>query len=313
MWNVMIVDDERAAIDELEETLQRIGAPCEVSSCLSVYDALQRLPLVRPDVVFLDISMPGMNGIELADAMQQQGLTAEIVYVTAYREYSLDAFRVGAGDYLLKPIDEERLQMTMNRLGKRLGNTQMQRFKEEAADVRPSIRTFGDVAVIGPAGKVQWSTSKSEELFCYLLMHREVHRDRIIEDVFAHLDVEKATNYAHLCLHHIRRGLKEAGLADCIQIRYTNRRYVTEVRDVWVDCVALMSEGEAEQLIQLYHGDLFQHLDAMWVRPFSERYSNRYVELLQRCIKRSREQGDVRQMAVYERKLKAQTEIDEFE
>jgi DNA-binding LytR/AlgR family response regulator len=88
-----------------------------VAECKNGDDAIEAFGRLKPDVVFLDIRMPGKTGLEVAAAI---GDAAHIVFVTAYDEYAIAAFKNGAADYLLKPIEAARLSETVARLEKRL-------------------------------------------------------------------------------------------------------------------------------------------------------------------------------------------------
>lgn len=115
MLKVLIVDDELAARRELRAQLGRFP---HVRICGEAANAMEALPLIRSvqcNVVFLDIEMPGMNGVELA----RQVITPAgpyVVFITAYPKYAVDAFQVGAVGYLLKPFDEERLGQILERV-----------------------------------------------------------------------------------------------------------------------------------------------------------------------------------------------------
>ncbi|WP_191902173.1 LytR/AlgR family response regulator transcription factor, partial [Pseudomonas viridiflava] len=81
--------------------------------------ALETIATQQPDVVFLDIRMPGLTGIEVARALRESSPQTQVVFVTAYDQYAIDAFEHGAVDYLLKPIGRERLQATWQRVQQR--------------------------------------------------------------------------------------------------------------------------------------------------------------------------------------------------
>ena len=94
----------------------RIVAECEDGA-----SALEALAEHRPDVAFLDIRMPGLSGLEVAQAAAGASPRTQIVFVTAYDQYAIDAFERGAVDYLLKPVADDRLEATVVRLQGRLG------------------------------------------------------------------------------------------------------------------------------------------------------------------------------------------------
>ena len=82
-------------------------------------DALEKIAAHQPDIVFLDIRMPGLTGLDVAAALRASAGNTQIVFVTAYQQYAIDAFQQGAVDYLLKPIDKSRLTETCQRLKER--------------------------------------------------------------------------------------------------------------------------------------------------------------------------------------------------
>jgi len=93
----------------------RIVAECEDGA-----DALEAIALHKPEVAFLDIRMPGLTGIEVAAALAEVSPQTQVVFVTAYDQYAIDAFEQGAVDYLLKPVARDRLQATVQRLRARM-------------------------------------------------------------------------------------------------------------------------------------------------------------------------------------------------
>lgn len=90
-----------------------------VGECEDGASALETIATQQPDVVFLDIRMPGLTGIEVAGALREVSPRTQVVFVTAYDQYAIDAFEHGAVDYLLKPISRERLQATWQRVQQR--------------------------------------------------------------------------------------------------------------------------------------------------------------------------------------------------
>ncbi|WP_054047845.1 LytTR family DNA-binding domain-containing protein [Alloactinosynnema sp. L-07] len=115
---VLAVDDVKAALDELCRLLR--AAP-EVADVTAAGDALTALRLIEGgqfDAVFLDISMPGMNGLELASLLSKLSKPPVIVFVTAYDGHAVSAYGIGAVDYLLKPVRAERLAATMSRVAR---------------------------------------------------------------------------------------------------------------------------------------------------------------------------------------------------
>jgi DNA-binding LytR/AlgR family response regulator len=114
----MIVDDEAPMRDQLKLRLQQAWPELHIiAEASNGIAAIEQAESTLPDIIFLDIRMPGKNGIEAASVLAQR---SHIVFVTAYDEYAIQAFEHGAMDYLLKPVEPERLQQTCTRLRLRI-------------------------------------------------------------------------------------------------------------------------------------------------------------------------------------------------
>ena len=133
----VIADDERLLREQLSARLAEVWPELEiVGEAKNGTEAVELVEEHHPDLVFLDIRMPGMNGIEAARAIAQLPVDgegaqpenrppwrgAEIVFITAYDQYAIEAFEQGVVDYVLKPAERERLQVTVDRVRKRLAN-----------------------------------------------------------------------------------------------------------------------------------------------------------------------------------------------
>ncbi len=116
----VVVDDEQLARDELCFLLQQVGGVDVIGQATNGVEALRVIEEQQPDLVMLDVQMPGLTGFEVARRVVQEGLESQLVFVTAFDQYALDAFEVNAVDYLLKPVEPERLATTVERVRKRL-------------------------------------------------------------------------------------------------------------------------------------------------------------------------------------------------
>ncbi|HJT25209.1 MAG TPA: response regulator, partial [bacterium] len=111
MIKALIVDDEAPARSRMARMLSGFPDLKVVGEASNGLEALQASQTLQPDVVFLDIEMPELNGLEVAEALGGEGPT--VVFVTAYSEHALKAFELSALDYLVKPVTPERLAETM--------------------------------------------------------------------------------------------------------------------------------------------------------------------------------------------------------
>ena len=109
----LIVDDERLARTELQRLLTKIPDIQVVGEAVNSDDAIQKIAELKPEVVFLDIQMPGKTGFDL---LEELDTVPHIIFTTAYDEYALKAFEYNALDYLLKPIDQTRLEDAVKRV-----------------------------------------------------------------------------------------------------------------------------------------------------------------------------------------------------
>ena len=115
MIRALIIDDEQHAREELELLVAETGAFKLLGSCANAIDALRKIRTEKPELLFLDIEMPALNGFELL-AMIEDELMPHVVFVTAYNQHALKAFEEKTLDYLLKPVSPERLLKTVNKV-----------------------------------------------------------------------------------------------------------------------------------------------------------------------------------------------------
>jgi two-component system response regulator LytT len=116
MLKALVCDDEAPARSELRYLLAEAGGVEVVGEASNALEALQLIKAVAHDVVFLDIDMPGLSGMQLAEVLGSLDRQPSIVFVTAHSEHAVKAFEVQAADYLVKPVDLERLKRSISRL-----------------------------------------------------------------------------------------------------------------------------------------------------------------------------------------------------
>ena len=116
MLKAIIVDDEAHARSELRFLLEEADRVEVIAEAASAREAIERLKESPCDVMFLDVNMPEATGLQLAEALQRLKFPPAVVFVTAYSEYALDAFKVNAIDYLVKPVEAERLAQAVARV-----------------------------------------------------------------------------------------------------------------------------------------------------------------------------------------------------
>ncbi|MBI3927902.1 MAG: response regulator transcription factor [Armatimonadetes bacterium] len=169
----LVVDDEPPARELLRELLSEWVEV--VGEAGSGETALEQIALLEPDVVFLDIHMPGKDGLALARELSEHDNPPRLVFVTAYDQHAVEAFRLEAVDYLLKPVDPERLRQTLQRLSReenaqellgrllRAADRLQGRSLERLAllDERSGVRHVMELSRIG------WITSRDEKTYVF--------------------------------------------------------------------------------------------------------------------------------------------------
>jgi two-component system response regulator AlgR len=126
MLSILIVDDEVPARDRMRRMLDELPQFAIAGEAGSGGEAMDAISALQPDIVLLDISMPGMDGMALARTLQRGGAQPAIIFCTAYQNQALDAFEAEAIDYLVKPVRAERLAQALEKARRFLGDRELQ-------------------------------------------------------------------------------------------------------------------------------------------------------------------------------------------
>ena len=132
----LIADDEPHALNSIAILLGQVADVEVVATCSDGQEALNQIMLHRPDLIFLDIQMPGLNGFEVAESVVTH-YQPQIVFVTAYDEFAIKAFDINAVDYVVKPYEDNRFYKALDRARKRHASTQT-----PAADYQGAMSTY---------------------------------------------------------------------------------------------------------------------------------------------------------------------------
>jgi len=159
----ILVDDEPLAIQGLELRLQAHEDVEIIDKCSNGREAIRSIKTHKPDLVFLDIQMPGFDGFSVVQGLMEVEPPL-FVFVTAYSDHAIRAFEAQAADYLMKPVEESRLADTLDRIRQRLtekrGQAEVEKLKEVLAEVAPEAA--GDMAAA--SGDDQHAANRFEKL-----------------------------------------------------------------------------------------------------------------------------------------------------
>lgn len=269
MIRTVILDDEELATIYLEKKLQEFPIIQVVKAYTTFDKVLADLKKEDIDVIFLDIEIGSLNGLEIAERILSAFPSIHIVFVTAHSNYAVDAFEINSIDYLLKPITTKRLKVTIDRLTDILGNKKSE--VKEKVDLEPLIiKCFHELRVYQNQRLISFKTKKAKELFAFLLtnINKYVHKDIIIENVWPDQDYHKAKVYLHTCLSYLRKMFAELGYTGCIS--FTNHSYSLSLNPIHCDSINLDKELENLQTITIENKDSIIDLLQQYTGPFMD-------------------------------------------
>jgi two-component system response regulator AlgR len=184
---ILIVDDEKLARDRLRELLMEIGGHAVVGEAMNGAEAVEKTTELNPDVLLMDIRMPGMDGLEAAMHLMSLETPPSVIFTTAYDQHALDAFEVNAVDYLLKPIRKDRLDKALAKAGK-LSLQQLheinQAQEQPLARTHISVHLRGNIRLI-PVPEIIYFLADSK----YVTV-RTAKEEHLIEDSLVNLERE---------------------------------------------------------------------------------------------------------------------------
>lgn len=206
----IIVDDEPLALNLLRAKLNKVPEIEIIAECKNGREAIDKTMDLAPDLLFLDIQMPGVDGFGVIKNLQSD-IVPLVIFTTAFEQYALDAFDVHAVDYILKPIDEERIQRAVQRA--------IIRFESEEETEHKS-RIIGAIDTINERENTVSSRQSSQEQNKGNLEHKIIIKDRDDITLLKQTDIEwvdAAGDYC--CLHaqgvtHIKRSTLKNLLED---------------------------------------------------------------------------------------------------
>ncbi len=288
----IVVDDELLVTEEIDRMLVNAGVKV-LGRCVNPHEALGMAKALQPDVLFLDIEMPELNGLEIAERVYADKLDMEVVFITAYNQYAIDAFRVNALDYLLKPVMEEDLQRSLERVGKR----RQHRGGAIGSGKRTAVAAlFGKFALHLDVGlePVRWVTSKCAELFAYMLLQpweKEVSKWELFEALWQTQNEEKAGINLRSTVSRINKTLRDCSSGMALTSVRNGYRLVLSDEAPAVDAAELElfvldavepdtdNLSHVEQLVHRCSRPFLQEFDSAWCEPYRKQYHQYFLHL----------------------------------
>ena len=287
MLKTVIVDDEILILELLKNMLQQEEQIEIVGEYTSPRKALAEIRALRPDLLFLDIEMPGMNGIELATQILNDTPDVGIVFVTAYDQYAVQAFKLNAIHYILKPPNPGDIRQAITRV---ISDKKTPTVKKSG---KVFIRLFGGITVKDQAGNpLKWPTAKTEELFVFFLLSSDngVDKWQIIDKLWPDSKQEKSEQLLYSTVYRLKKTLEEYGIKAIVYNKLGV--YKMEIENIWCDVHEFENlyknynktqdnDYEAyEKLFELYTGQLLGSRDYEWCELYKYELSRKFTDLL---------------------------------
>jgi two-component system LytT family response regulator len=200
MKTAIIIEDSRLARNELKTLLKKIGGIELVAECEEADSGIEKISALKPDLIFLDIQMPGKNGFELLDELEWK---PNVIFTTAYDHYAVRSFEYDAIDYLLKPIEPERLQQAINRIP-----TSTEQAEENVTKLQLDSSVFvkdGEQCWMVELTNVAYFSSMGNYTYVHFdgvnpLIHKSLNQleKRLPEDVFFRANRQQIVNVKHI-------------------------------------------------------------------------------------------------------------------
>lgn len=238
---VLLVDDEELGLIRLKNAVEKVlPKETEILSYTNPIKAFEENSDKNIDVAFLDIEMPVLNGITLAKKLKNVNPNINIIFVTAYNEYALDAYRMHASGYVTKPVNEDKIKEELDGL----------RYPVELKPTKKlQVKCFGNFEIFVKGEPLKFKRSKSKELFAYLIDREGAAVN--INELNAVLWEEDKKSYCRNLIADIYATLKSVGAED-VFIKRRNECYIDVDK---VDCDVYEYKKDNPDAIRAYRGE----------------------------------------------------------
>lgn len=287
IYKAVIVDDEEFNFDLFKRAAKDINN-IEICCCVSnPFEAVEKVKQYDADIVFTDIEMPGLSGIELAERLI--GERCIIVFLTAFSQYALDAFRVNAVDYIMKPVMADELKRVVNKIDFIFPSKK----SKSTLSGKVKINALGMFSIYSGEDKIDihFLTSKSEELFYLLLVKGPSAVDKAVlcDILWPDVEPEKAAANLYTAFYRLKKTLsdiKEIGFSG------KNGGYSVLLNNIDFDLQTFKDNEKAihglkadksnisvfMSIINGYKGPLLEDKGYSWLEPLREEYNKIFIK-----------------------------------
>ena len=238
---ILLADDEQLQLLRLTDAVKKaLPQESEILSYTNPVVAWEENKENPVDIAFLDIDMPVMNGMILAKKLKTVNPQVNVIFVTAYNEYALDAYKLHASGYVTKPVNVEKIKAELDGL----------RYPVELTPTKKlQVKCFGNFEVFAGGAPVKFARSKSKELFAYLVDREGAAAN--VNELNAILWEEDKKSYFRNLVADIQASLKAVGAEDV----FVKRRNECFIDPTKIDCDAYEYRKNDPNAIRMYRGE----------------------------------------------------------
>ena len=253
---ILITDDEVILRASLADALERVS-PGNVIDVAENYDtAISKIRENHYDIAFCDIQMPGRNGLDLTGSIKRMSPQTNIIIVTAYSEYALEAFKLFVSGYILKPVKDADLAAALDNL--RIAPA-------PPPEKKLDVRCFGNFEVFIHGKPMEFHRKRSKEMLAYLICLRgaSASRDEICGNIFEYEEsADKMIANFKIILHTLKKDLEKHGVGDVLI--HSRNRYSINTDMVTCDYFDYLTGKTTAQ--NTYHGEFM--VQYSWAEQF---------------------------------------------
>lgn len=267
------VDDEELGLSRIIRLLKKSEYLSYIKGYTKSKEAIENIDVDNADIAFLDIEMPEINGLLLAEMLMEKNPRIEVIFITAYDKYALQAFEVNAIGYLLKPVELDSIKQKLERALLRQGS-----IKIEENLKKMYIKTFKYFLVSdnkNMKNTIEFRTEKAKELLGFLLSYqgKPISKDKIIYMLWPDMEMERATKNFHTTCYYVRKITKNLGISNFLLRKESGYSINMDCIDSDLNnfCRAIKEMTKKNPKIELikaaffeYRGSYFENEDYSW-------------------------------------------------
>ncbi|SHH25150.1 response regulator [Desulfosporosinus lacus] len=312
MIKAIVVDDEWYNLEEISGLVEKSGFMRVENKYQNPLKALEEVADISPQVAFIDVEMPEMDGITLAEKLLEKNPSMKVAFITAWDQYAVQAFDLNASDYVMKPIKLERFEQMIGKIRHEI------LLKAPLQSLALRIKCFDQLETSIGGIPVKWERAKAEELFAYLLMKHDsyVHKDTIIQDLWPGYEYAKALPILQTSICKIRNIFSK--LKQEIMLNYSGNKYCLTITNAECDYFQLeqalsdfrlgdkATHANVEKACVLFGRGFLIQQGYLWSMEKDEELRKQLASVLNEIISVYSREGDAAQVS---RGLKLLTEL----